>query len=213
MEFPHPDINRYAEQHSTAESDVLKRLNRETHLNVLMPQMLSGHLQGNVLKMFSRMLRPRRVLEIGTFTGYAAICLVDGLADDGKLITIDVNEELHDMVARYLNEAGLQNKVDALVGDAKQIIPTLDETFDMVFIDADKVNYANYYDLVFNKVRPGGIIIADNALWSGKVLADKKDKDTAAIDAFNAKVSNDSRVETCLLPVRDGLMVIWKKMI
>jgi caffeoyl-CoA O-methyltransferase len=211
MEFPHPDINRYAEQHSSPETDVLKRLNRETHLNALMPQMLSGHLQGNVLKMISRMLRPRRVLEIGTYTGYAAICLADGLVDDGKLITIDINEELRDMVLKHVTEAGLQNKINALVGNALEIIPTLTDTFDLVFIDADKINYANYYDLVIDKVRPGGFIIADNVLWSGKVLDDKKDKDTQAIDAFNKKVINDPRVETTLLAVRDGLMLIWKK--
>ncbi|HZF99796.1 MAG TPA: O-methyltransferase [Chitinophagales bacterium] len=211
MEFPHPDINRYAGRHTTPESDVLKRLNRETHLHVLMPQMLSGHLQGSVLKMISRMLRPRRVLEIGTFTGYAAICLADGLTEDGKLITIDVNEELHDMATRFVAEAGLQRKIDALVGDAMAIIPTLDETFDLVFIDADKINYANYYDLVFDKVRPGGLLVADNVLWSGKVLEEKKDKDTQAIDAFNKKIAGDPRVETALLPVRDGLMLIWKK--
>lgn len=176
-----------------------------------MPQMLSGHLQGSVLKMISRMIRPRRVLEIGTFTGYAAICLANGLVEDGKLITIDVNEELHDMVTRYVSEAGLGKKINALVGDAMRIIPTLDETFDLVFIDADKINYANYYDLVLDNVRPGGFIIADNVLWSGKVLDNKKDKDTQAIDAFNKKVYSDSRVETTLLPVRDGLMLIWKK--
>lgn len=211
MNFPNPDISQYAEQHTTPESEILKRLNRETHLNVLMPQMLSGVLQGSLLKMISRMMRPKKILEIGTYTGYSAICLAEGLAKEGNLITLDINEELTDMVERYVNEAGFGDRINIMVGDATEIIPTLEGPFDLVFIDADKINYSKYFDLVINKVRSGGIIIADNVLWSGKVLDEKKDKDTRAIDDFNKKVFADTRVETCLLPVRDGLMLIWKK--
>jgi predicted O-methyltransferase YrrM len=160
--------------------------------------------------MLSRMLHPKRILEIGTFTGYSGMCLANGLPDDGLLYTIDINEELQPMVEKYINKAGFSKKVKQLIGDARQIIPTLDEPFDLVFIDADKINYSTYYDLVFDKVRTGGYIIADNVLWSGKVLAEKKDKDTTAIDEYNKKVAADTRVENYILPLRDGLNIARK---
>jgi caffeoyl-CoA O-methyltransferase len=204
------EIEQYIEKHSSAEEKVLQELNRETYLKIQMPTMLSGHLQGQFLEMITRLQQPKRILEIGTFTGYSGICLAKGLTDDGLLYTIDVNEELQPMVEQYVNKAGLSNKVKQLIGDARQIIPTLNEIFDLVFIDADKVNYSLYYDLVFDKVRTGGYIIADNVLWSGKVLADKKDKDTLAIDDYNKKVLADKRVEAFILPLRDGLNIARK---
>jgi predicted O-methyltransferase YrrM len=209
MYIVHKEIEKYAEAHSSPESELLGRLSRDTHANVLHARMLSGHLQGNMLSVFSRMLRPQRILEIGTFTGYSAICLAQGLAEDGLLYTLDLNEELESRIKKYIEEAGLQSKIKLLIGDALQIIPTIDETFDLVFIDADKVNYSNYYDLVFDKVRKGGFIIADNVLWYGKVL-DKNDKDTQAIKDYNEKVLHDTRVTNTLLPLRDGLMIAQK---
>ncbi len=210
MHLVSEQIENYIEQHSTKEDEVLQQLNRETYVKVQMPQMLSGHLQGQFLTMFSTLLQPKRILEIGTFTGYSGICLAKGLAADGLLYTIDVNEELSPMVKRYFEAAGIAQKAEQLIGDARAIIPTLNETFDLVFIDADKVNYSNYYDLVFDKVRTGGYIIADNVLWSGKVVEDKKDKDTLAIHNYNLKVSADKRVENFILPLRDGLNIARK---
>ncbi len=209
MYIVHQDIEKYAAAHSTPESELLQKLNRDTHAHILKARMLSGHLQGNVLATFSQMLRPKRVLEIGTFTGYSAICLAQGLAQDGLLYTLEANEELEGMINKYIAAADLADKIKLIIGNAMQIIPTLDETFDMVFIDADKSNYSNYYDLVFGKVRKGGFIIADNVLWYGKVL-DKQDKDTQAIKDFNEKVMQDSRVTNTLLPLRDGLMIAQK---
>jgi len=210
MEITDATIQRYAEQHTTAESDLLKSLNRETHARRLMPRMLSGHLQGRALAAISHMLRPRRVLEIGTYTGYSAICLSEGLADDGQLITIDINEELEESVRQTFADAGLTAKIDYRIGDATSIVSSMEETFDLVFIDADKQNYSLYFDLVIGKLRPGGFIIADNVLWSGKVLDEKPDKDTRAIVEFNRKVQADQRVENVLLPLRDGIFVIRK---
>jgi caffeoyl-CoA O-methyltransferase len=176
----------------------------------MMPRMLSGHLQGRILSMFSHMLKPKRILEIGTYTGYSAICLAEGLAEGGKLITIDVNEELEDTVRKYFDASGYAPRIDYRIGNAVTIIPQLQESFDLVFIDADKENYSRYYDLVIDNVNLNGIILADNVLWSGKVLHDKADKDTRAILGFNEKVSNDKRVESVLLPVRDGIMMLRK---
>ncbi|HRJ31007.1 MAG TPA: class I SAM-dependent methyltransferase [Cyclobacteriaceae bacterium] len=200
----------YAEQHTSPESELLKRINRDTHAQVLMPRMLSGHLQGRLLAMVSCMLQPKAILEIGTYTGYSAVCLAEGLTPDGKLITLDINEELEERVRQYFNEAGLVNKVDYRIGNALEIIPQLKGPFDLVFIDADKENYARYYDLVFNLVPLGGYILADNVLWSGKVLDEKPDKDTRAIMDFNQKIQNDTRVENILMPVRDGIMIARK---
>jgi len=210
MEFLDKGLSDYSDHHTKPENDLLSRINRETHLQVMRPRMLSGHLQGRLLSMLSSMLHPRRILEIGTYTGYSALCLAEGLTDDGKLITLDVNEELEDRVRGYFAESAYASKIDFIINDAARVIPTLNENFDLVFIDADKENYAKYYDLVFEKVRPGGIILADNVLWSGKVLDAKPDKDTKAILDFNKKIQDDKRVENVLLPVRDGIMIIRK---
>lgn len=210
MEFLDENILKYVEDHTSKESPLLRKINRETHLSVLMPRMLSGHLQGRVLAMISKMIRPRQVLEIGTYTGYSSICLAEGLNADGKLITIDINEELEEKVKSYFKEANLASVIDYRIGDANSIIPTLSGLFDLVFIDADKENYSRYYDLVIDKVSAGGYILADNVLWSGKVLDEKPDKDTRAIVNFNKKINEDSRVENVLLPIRDGIMLLRK---
>jgi caffeoyl-CoA O-methyltransferase len=209
MNFIDPAIEEYALSHSEAETAILKKVNRDTHAKVMMPRMLSGPMQGNLLKMFSCMIQPKQILEIGTYTGYSAICLAHGLQHEGMLHTIDINEELEGMVRKNFDDAGLTNKVSYYLGNALKIIPTIKQHFDLVFIDADKKNYAAYYDLIFDRVNIGGYIIADNVLWSGKVVntEGKMDNDTQAIDSFNKKVSNDTRVEKMLLPVRDGLMI------
>lgn len=204
-------LDNYIASHSSEEDAILKALDRETHLKVLMPQMLSGHVQGSFLSLLSTLAQPKRILEIGTFTGYATICLAKGMSKDGLLYTIDINQELETLSNKYFEKAGLRDKIISLYGNAMQLIPDLKETFDLVFIDADKSNYANYYDLVFNKVRTGGLIIADNVLWSGKVVDEKKDKDTLAMHLFNQKIQEDQRVENVLISVRDGLMIARKK--
>lgn len=214
MEFLADALQSYCELHSSDESELLKKLNRTTYAQVLQPRMLSGHLQGRFLSMISALVKPKSILEIGTYTGYSALCLAEGLAEGGKLITIDVNPELEDLVNHFVKEAGFENKIQMIIGDAYQIIRTLPQIFDLVFIDADKASYSKYFDLVIEKVPSGGIILADNVLWSGKVVDEKslaKDKDTQLIDAFNKKVQADPRVEAVLLPLRDGMMVLRKK--
>lgn len=209
MDFLPEKLEAYIESHTTAESAVLAELNRETHAKVLQPRMLSGHLQGRVLATFSQMLRPKRILEIGTYTGYSAICLAEGLTEDGKLHTIDINEEREDMARHYFARAGVASRIEMHIGNALEIIPNLNEEWGLVFIDADKENYSNYFDLVIEHVRPGGFIIADNVLWSGKVIekVSAKDEETQALLHFNKKLQKDNRVENVLFPVRDGLMV------
>jgi caffeoyl-CoA O-methyltransferase len=211
MNLVSPEIEKYIEAHTTGESDVLQQLNRKTQTDVLMPQMLSGKVQGQFLKFISQMVQPERVLEIGTFTGYAAICLAEGLTENGKLFTIDINEELEAIVKTHVEKAGLQNKIVQIIGNAAQEIQQLDETFDLVFIDADKQNYGLYFDLVIDKVRTGGIILADNVLWSGKIINEQKDKDTQKLAEFNDKVQQDNRVENVIVSIRDGIMMIRKK--
>ena len=214
MEFLSEALQEYCENHSSNEPEVLRKLNRETHAQVLQPRMLSGHLQGRFLSMISKLVQPENVLEIGTYTGYSAICLAEGLKEGGKLITIDVNPELEDRVYKYIEEAGYKDRIQMIIGDAYQIIRTLPQQFDLVFIDADKASYSKYFDLVIDKLNAGGVILADNVLWSGKVIDDKaleRDKDTQLIDAFNKKVRSDPRVETVLLPLRDGITMIRKK--
>ncbi len=212
MDFLTDELNEYIEKYTRKESDVLKRLNRETYLKMLMPRMLSGHLQGQVLRMFSMMIAPKNILEIGTYTGYSAICLSDGLKDGGKLHTIDINEEYEEIISRYFKEAGAENKIKRYIGNAMDIIPTINESFDLVFIDADKENYSNYFDLVFDMVPIGGYILADNVLWSGKVLEKPEtlDIDTKALINYCNKVESDPRVENVLFPIRDGIMVCRK---
>ncbi len=212
MELLSEALSQYVEAHTSPESDLLNELNRETNAKILMPRMLSGHLQGQFLRMISHMVQPEQILEIGTYTGYSAICLASGLKTNGCLHTIDINDELSPMVNRYISKANLTGKIKTYTGNALEIIPMLNETFDLVFIDADKINYTNYYDLVFDKVSPGGYLLADNVLWSGKVI-DKEsdmDNDTKAIVAFNKKIHADKRIQHVLLPIRDGLMLIRK---
>lgn len=213
MEFLDQELEKYVENHTSNESQLLQQVNRDTWANVLMPRMLSGHLQGRVLSMLSHMIKPKRVLEIGTYTGYSALCLAEGMTSDGLMHTIDINEELADMVKSFFDEARLTDKVKYHIGNALEIIPSINEKWDLVFIDADKDNYSNYFDLVIENTSIGGYIIADNVLWSGKVLEknrEKLDKDTVAIIDFNQKVHQDSRVENVLFPIRDGLMVLRK---
>ena len=212
MEFLPKELDDYATGLTTEETEILYNLNRETHLKVLIPRMLSGHLQGRVLSMFSNMIRPLNILEIGTYTGYSAICLAEGMQENGKLITIDINNELETMATNYFQKSGFGNQIEMKIGNAVEIIPNLDMKFDFVFIDADKTNYSNYFDLVIDKVNKGGFIIADNVLWSGKVITEeaKTDADTKALVEYSKKIHSDSRVENVLLPIRDGLMVARK---
>ncbi|WP_342083017.1 O-methyltransferase [Dyadobacter sp. OTU695] len=212
MKFLVEEIEEYSAAHTEEENALLKSLNRDTHANVLSPRMLSGHLQGRFLSMISRMIRPDRILEIGTYTGYSGICFCEGLNPGGKLITIDVNEELESFTRRYFDQSPFKDQIDYRVGNALDIIPTLTDTFDLVFIDADKINYSSYFNLCLEKVRSGGFLIADNVLWSGKVVEQLKkvDKDTQALLDFNRMVHEDPRVSNILLPIRDGLMILQK---
>jgi predicted O-methyltransferase YrrM len=210
MEFITEELLHYCENFTEPESDLLKKLNRETHLKIGSPRMLSGHLQGRFLSFLSTLQQPTFILEIGTYTGYSALCLAEGLKENGKLITIDPNEETNVFAKKFIEQSSIKNKIELVEGDAQKIIPELKQKFDIVFIDADKKNYPNYYDLIIDKVNSGGLIIVDNVLWSGKVLDEKKDSDTQIIHDFNQKVNNDSRVLNILLPVRDGLMIMRK---
>lgn len=206
-------LENYILAHLDDEDPVLQELERDTFLNVLRPRMLSGHIQGSMLTMLSQMIHPKRILEIGTYTGYSAICLAKGLQDQGYLHTIEINDELEEMAQKYFEKVGLQHKILQHIGDAKVIIPNLQEYFDLVFIDGDKRDYATYFDLVIDKVPSGGILIADNILWSGKVVeeVDQTDEQTRGILTFNQKVKDDPRVSQTILPLRDGLMLIRKK--
>jgi len=210
MAFTSPILDSYLESHASAEDPILAELSRETFLKVQMPQMLSGHVQGLFLESISRMIVPRRILEIGTFTGYATICLAKGLADDGLLYTLDINEELEPIFSKYFTRSGLDKKIKFIPGNAIKTIPTIDEEFDIVFIDADKMNYINYYDLIIGKVKRGGYIITDNVLWSGKVLEKKKDKETENIHQFNIKLAADPRIQNVIIPIRDGVNLARK---
>lgn len=206
-------VDEYILAHSDDEGVLLSALNRDANVNLLRPRMLSGHLQGRILKMFCRMLRPRRVLEIGTYTGYATLCMAEGLEDDALIHTLEINDEMEDFIMKYLPQSPHKEKIKLHFGDALEIIPTLDETFDLVFIDADKRLYSEYFDKVLPIVRPGGLILADNTLWDGKVLEKPlaSDKQTAGILHFNDKIKEDPRIEKVILPLRDGLTMIWKK--
>lgn len=212
MDLLSDELKTYLESSCDPESDLLKQIDRETHLKVSLPRMLSGHYQGRVLSMLSKLIRPKSILEVGTFTGYASLCLAEGLTEDGILHTIDINAELEDMVRASFAKSDLGLKIKYHIGNALEIIPELDEVFDLVFIDADKKNNEAYYKLSIDKLRSGGLIIVDNVLWSGKVIEDKKtDSATTLISNFNEMVSSDQRVEKLILPVRDGIFIIRKK--
>jgi predicted O-methyltransferase YrrM len=210
MAFSSPTLDSYLESHASAEDPILADLSRETFLKVQMPHMLSGHVQGLFLESISRMISPKRILEIGTFTGYATICLAKGLTEDGILYTLDINEELEPIFSKYFSLSGLSKKIKFIPGNALQTIPTIAETFDIVFIDADKMNYMNYYDLIIDKVRSGGYILTDNVLWSGKVLEEKKDKETQNMHSFNQKLASDPRIQNIIIPIRDGINLARK---
>ena len=212
MDFIDPLIEQYALDYTENESSLLNDLSRQTHLNILQPRMLSGHLQGRLLSTFSKALNPQKILEIGTYTGYSALCLAEGLNKNGQIYTIDINKELEEFAQNYFNASPYKNKIHFLIGDAAELIPEMKHTWDIVFIDADKENYSLYFDLVIDKVRKGGWIIADNVLWSGKVTKPtlNNDLETASIKAFNKKVNSDKRVSNVLIPVRDGIMLMIK---
>jgi caffeoyl-coA O-methyltransferase len=207
MHFLSEELENYAAQHTEDEPLLLQELNKRTHLNVLQPRMISGHFQGRFLSLLSKMVQPRTILEIGTYTGYATLCLAEGLHPDGVLHTIDIKEELTDLQREFFDRSGYGSQIVQHLGKAADIIPSLNTTFDLVFIDADKQNYAHYFDLVIEKMNSGGIILSDNVLWSGKVVEEVKhnDKHTQALMAYNQKIKDDPRVETVLLPIRDGI--------
>lgn len=207
MHFLSEELENYAAQHTEDEPLLLQELNKRTHLNVLQPRMISGHFQGRFLSLLSKMVQPRTILEIGTYTGYATLCLAEGLHPEGVLHTIDIKEELTDLQREFFDRSGYGSQIVQHLGKAADIIPALNTTFDLVFIDADKQNYAHYFDLVIEKMNRGGIILSDNVLWSGKVVEEVKhnDKHTQALMAYNQKIKDDPRVETVLLPIRDGI--------
>ena len=207
MHFLSEELENYAAQHTEDEPLLLQELNKLTHLNVRQPRMISGHFQGRFLSLLSKMVQPRTILEIGTYTGYATLCLAEGLHPEGVLHTIDIKEELTDLQREFFDRSGYGSQIVQHLGKAADIIPSLDTTFDLVFIDADKQNYAHYFDLVIEKMNRGGIILSDNVLWSGKVVEEVKhnDKHTQALMAYNQKIKDDPRVETVLLPIRDGI--------
>lgn len=207
MHFLSEELENYAAQHTEDEPLLLQELNKRTHLNVLQPRMISGHFQGRFLSLLSKMVQPRTILEIGTYTGYATLCLAEGLHPEGVLHTIDIKEELTDLQHEFFDRSGYGRQIVQHLGKAADIIPSLNTTFDLVFIDADKQNYAHYFDLVIEKMNRGGIILSDNVLWSGKVVEEVKhnDKHTQALMAYNQKIKDDPRVETVLLPIRDGI--------
>lgn len=205
-------LEQYILNHIDEEGEFLKKLNRDTHVNILRPRMLSGHLQGRILKMICRMIRPNRILELGTFTGYSALCMAESLPTDGELHTIEVDDEIEDFTRSYLEQSPYKDRIYLHIGDAMKIVPTFNKTFDLVFIDADKRHYCEYYDLIFDKIRPGGFILADNTLWDGKVTdTEARDGQTVGIRKFNDMVAADTRVEKVIVPLRDGLTLIWKK--
>ena len=209
MNFLPDNIDKYVVDHSQKEPELLLQLNKETWQKVLNPRMLSGAFQGRILSMISKLIQPNNILEIGTYTGYSALCLAEGMKKNGLLYTIDKNEELEDFAKKYFNKSNYQNQIKQFVGNALDIIPTLNEKFDLVFIDADKSNYGNYFNLIIDKMNPGGVILSDNVLWSGKVVEEinPKDIDTKALIKYNKLLNSDDRIETVLLPIRDGLTI------
>ncbi|WP_298346201.1 O-methyltransferase [uncultured Algibacter sp.] len=214
MHFIPEELDDYVVSHSEDEPELLKLLNRETYQKILQPRMLSGHYQGRLLSMISKLVNPKNILEIGTYTGYSALCLMEGIKCDGMLHTIDINEELVDFQRKYFDKSGYGKQIHQHLGNALDIIPKLDTTFDLVFIDADKENYSNYFNIIIDKLNPGGIILSDNVLWSGKVLEisfKKDDTSTPALIAYNALLKSDKRIETVVLPIRDGLTISRKR--
>lgn len=207
MHFLPEKIDNYIVDHSEKEPELLAALNRETNQKVLQPRMLSGHYQGRVLSLISKIKMPKNILEIGTYTGYSALCLAEGLQNKGTLHTIDINEELYDFQRKYFNKSNFGNQIQQHLGDATEIIPTIEDKFDLVFIDADKPNYPKYFQLIIEKMNPGGLILSDNVLWSGKVVEKVKDDDesTKALLEYNRLLAEDDRIETVILPIRDGL--------
>jgi predicted O-methyltransferase YrrM len=213
MDFLDSVIEQYALEHSEVESTLLNELNRQTHIKIIQPRMLSGHLQGRILSLLSQSIRPKTILEIGTYTGYSALCMAEGLQKNGQLYTIDNNKEIAPFANKYFNKSSYKNLIKMIVGNALDVIPDLNLKWDLVFIDADKENYSNYFDAIIENVNQGGMIIADNVLWSGKVTkpTSKNDVETQALKSFNEKVHSDSRVSNVLMPVRDGMMIMIKK--
>lgn len=213
MHFLPQEIDDYAVAHSMSEPELLQKLNRETNQKVLQPRMLSGHYQGRLLSMISKLIRPKRILEIGTYTGYSALCLAEGLSEDGEIHTIDINEELVDFQRKYFDASGFGDRIHQYLGNAIDIINDLDMTFDLIFIDADKENYSEYFHACIDKMPSGGVILSDNVLWSGKVVEsiDPEDEATKSLVKYNDLLKNDPRVETVLLPIRDGLSLTRKK--
>lgn len=209
MHFIPESLDQYAVQHTSAEPELLTQLTRETHQKVLQPRMLSGHYQGRLLSMISKLIRPRRILELGTYTGYSAICLAEGLQLGGELHTIDINEELVDLQKKYFELSDYRDQIHQHLGPALEVIPTLKGKFDLVFMDADKPNYPAYLDIIVDRINPGGILLTDNVLWSGKVVEEIKQDDfsTMALVEFNKRIANDPRLETVMLPIRDGLSI------
>ena len=209
--FINKDILEYSEKYSQQEPEILQELNRETHLKILNPRMLSGFFQGRLLSIISKLIKPKKVLEIGTYTGYSAICIAEGMNKNGIIHTIDKNEELNTIQKKYFKKSGLENNIIQYNGCALDIIPKIEEKFDLIFIDADKENYINYFNLVIDKLNNNGVILADNVLWSGKVInSEDHDLTTTVLREFNKNVNNDNRVETILLPIRDGISIIRK---
>jgi len=209
MEFISKKIDNYVTKHSQKEPKLLQELNKETWQKALVPRMLSGHFQGRVLSMISKLINPKNILEIGTYTGYSALCLAEGMQENGTLHTIDHNEELVDFQKKYFNKSDYKNNIKQYLGNALDILPNINDTFDLVFIDADKANYTNYFELIIDKMNSGGVILSDNVLWSGKVTEkpNPKDEDTIALIAYNKLLNTDRRIETVLLPIRDGLTI------
>ncbi len=213
MDFLPDEIQQYLNKHTSEPHELLKDLERETYAKILIPRMIAGHYQGRLLSMISKMIKPKQVLEVGTYTGYSALCFAEGLLDNGYVHTIDVNEELEPFVSKFISKSENKEKIKRYIGKASDIIPTLNEAWDIVFLDADKINYLNYYKLVFDAVKPGGYILADNVLWSGKVIDENEisnDADTKALNEFNKFIQEDNRVENVLLSVRDGIMIVRK---
>ena len=209
MHFLSEELENYVAQHSQSEPELLAKLNRETHQKILQPRMLSGHFQGRVLSMLSKIISPKNILEVGTYTGYATLCLAEGLTENGTIDTVDNNEELFDFQKKYFEQSAWKNQIVQHLGNALEIIPSLNKKYDLVFIDADKENYINYFQMIVPMMNKGGIILSDNVLWSGKILGEVKanDKSTKTLLEYNKLVNEDERVETVLLPIRDGLTV------